>query len=585
MRSPLRSTVLGFVLCLGLVSAGLGSAYNARPKLVVIIVIDQFRGDYLERYRDRWGEGGFRLLLDRGANFTDCNYDYANTRTAPGHATLLTGAYSNGHGIMANEWWDPEKKKMVSSVEDEAVKLVGIAASGPGASPHNLLADTLGDELKLATQGKARVFGVALKDRAAILPAGFAGDGAYWIDQKTGAWITSTYYRSELPKWAKDFNDSKRAEKYLNQDWKDGNGKVLRSTQAAEGKAGSFYELVGATPFANDYEFEFARELVTYEKLGNGPSTDLLIVSLSANDILGHKVGPDSPEMEAMALAMDRQLAGFFDFLGHQMGLANVWIAFSADHGVAPVPAVAARLRLPAASISVDKMRAQVNSALSTRFSHSAEYVKDIDYPLAWVNSDAFAAAKIKEEDAERAVGEGLKQAGMRAYYTRWQLERGDVPNTEAGSKYLHSYSPLGGWYVLGVPVPFTVGIASGTDHASPYSYDTHVPLAFYGLPFQAGTYRTHAEPVDLVATLASLLGINAPSHSIGHVLTEALPPARRLPNGAHGSEREERSMPSVEGLGLKQGAVQTVPRRSLPGSALALAVQNDDRAGVEGSR
>lgn len=555
MRSTLRCSILGVLLYLGLTGTGFGSAYNARPKLVVIIVIDQFRGDYLERYRDQWGEGGFRLLLDHGADFTDCNYDYANTRTAPGHATLLTGAYTNSHGIMANEWWDPAKKRLVTSVEDSSTKLVGISGGGTGASPHNLLADTLGDELKLATQGKARVFGVALKDRAAILPAGFAGDGAYWIDQKTGTWITSTYYRSELPKWAQDFNNSKRVEKYLNLEWKDSNGEVLRTTRPSEGKAGSFFELVGSTPFANDYEFEFARELITYEKLGSGPATDLLVVSLSANDILGHQVGPDSPEMQAMALAMDRQLAGFFEFLGHQLGLANVWIALSADHGVAPLPTVAARMHLPAAGFSPEKMKGQVNSALSARFSHSGEYVKDIDYPLAWVNPEAFATVRMKEDDAERAVGEALKQAGLRAYYTRSQLERGDVPNTEAGLKYLHSYSPLGGWYVLGVPVPYTIGVTSGTDHASPYTYDTHVPLAFYGLPFQAGTYRTHAETVDLAPTLASLLGINAPSHSVGRVLTEALAPPRRVPGSARGGEREERSAPDVERRGFRPAA------------------------------
>ncbi len=552
MRFSLRAIGVGLLWCLSLTGVSFGSAYNARPKLVVIVVIDQFRGDYLERYRDQWGEGGFRLFLERGADFTDCNYDYANTRTAPGHSTLLTGAYSNGHGIMANEWWDPQKRKMVTSVEDDGTKLVGIAGSGPGASPHSLLADTLGDELKLATQGKARVFGIALKDRAAILPAGFAGDGAYWIDQKTGTWVTSTYYRGELPRWVQDFADSKRSDKYLNQEWKDSDGNVLRTTKPADGRAGSFYELVGSTPYANDYEFEFARELITYEKLGNGPATDLLIVSLSANDILGHKVGPDSAEMKAMALAMDRQLAGFFEFLGHQIGLANVWVALSADHGVAPVPQVAAKLHLPAVGLAVDKLRAQVNSTLSARFAHPAEYVKDIDYPLVWVNSDAFAAVKIKEEDAERAVGDALIQAGLRGFYTRSQLERGDAPNTETGLKYLHSYSPLGGWYVLGVPAPFTVGTTSGTDHASPYTYDTHVPLAFYGLPFQPGAYRSHAEPVDLAATLASLLGINAPSHSIGRVLTEMLAPPRRAATSPAGAS--ERNSPSVEGQGPKPG-------------------------------
>ncbi len=281
-----------------------------------------------------------------------------------------------------------------------------------------------------------------------------------------------------------------------------------------------------------------------------------------------------------MALAMDRQLAGFFEFLGHQMGLANVWIALSADHGVAPLPTVAARMHLPAAGFSPDKMKGQVNSALSARFSHSAEYVKDIDYPLAWVNSEAFAAVKMKEEDAERAVGEALKQAGLRAYYTRSQLERGDVPNTEAGLKYLHSYSPLGGWYVLGVPVPYTIGVTSGTDHASPYTYDTHVPLAFYGLPFQAGTYRTHAEPVDLAVTLASLLGINAPSHAIGRVLTEALAPPRRVPGSAHGGEREERSAPDVERRGFRPAAGSAAEAANK-----MVAVKKADRTVAEGPR
>jgi arylsulfatase A-like enzyme len=550
MRTPWRSSVLGLLLCLALSIAGFGSAYNARPKLVVIVVIDQFRGDYLERYRDQWGEGGFRLLLEHGADFTDCNYNYANTRTAPGHATLLTGAYSNGHGILANEWWDAQKKATVAAADDDQTKLVGIPGGAPGASPHNLLADTLGDELKLATQGKSRVFGIALKDRASVLPAGFAADGAYWIDRASGAWITSTYYRNELPKWAQDFNSNKRAEKYLNQEWKDSNGNVFRTTKPVEGKGGNFYDLVGSTPLANDYEFEFARELITYEKLGNGPATDLLIISLSANDILGHKVGPDSPEMQAMALAMDRQLAGFFEFLGHQIGLANIWVALSADHGIAPLPKVAAGLRLPAVNIPGDKIRAQVNSGLSTRLSHPAEYVKEFDYPVAWLNPDAFAAVKVNEQDAERDVGEAMKQAGLRSYYTRSQLERGDAPNTELGLKYLHSYSPLGGWYVLGVPPPFNIGFVGGTDHATPYNYDTHVPLAFYGLPFQAGTYRTHAEPVDLAATLASLLGINAPSHSIGRVLTEMLIPARRGANSPSGGQ--ERNSPTVEGRNFK---------------------------------
>jgi arylsulfatase A-like enzyme len=510
--------------------SGFTSAYNGHPKLVVVIVIDQFRGDYLERYRDQFGDSGFRFLLDHGAYFPNCNYNYANTRTAPGHSTLFTGAYSNGHGIAANEWWDQKKKKMVTSVEDDDTKLVGVAESKTGASPHNLMADTLGDELKLATQGKARVFGVSLKDRAAILPAGFAGDAAYWIEPKSGGWITSTYYRPELPKWVQDFNSSRPA-KYWDREWKDAQGVVLRSTAHRKGKDGSdagFYEVVGSTTYANEYEFEFAKELMVYENVGRGPATDLLVVSLSANDILGHQVGPDSPEMQQMALDLDHELADFFNFLGHQIGLADVWIALSADHGVSSLPDAVKKLHIPAANLGHDKLD-QVNAALVAKFSpgHPTVYVK-MDYPMAWLDQDAFAAVHVHEHDAEVAVGEAMKQAGVRDYYTKSQLAEGEVPATELGRKYLNSYSPEGSWYVMGVPDIYTVGSASGTDHASPYNYDTHVPLAFYGLPFQPGTYRTSTEPVDMVATLASLLGINAPTHAVGRVLTEALTPAHQ---------------------------------------------------------
>jgi arylsulfatase A-like enzyme len=266
--------------------------------------------------------------------------------------------------------------------------------------------------------------------------------------------------------------------------------------------------------------------LVLYEKLGAGPATDLLTISLSANDILGHRIGPDTPQMRGMALELDRQLAEFIAFLGHQVGLANIWMALSADHGIAPLPDFAKTLRLPAANLSDDDLRKQINSLLTKKYAKAADYVLDLDYPLAWLNEEAFAGHK--EADAEADTGEAMKQAAFTGYYTKSQLAHGDTPDTEMGRRYAHSYSPYGAWYVMGIPRPFQVGAASGTDHATPFTYDTHVPLAFYGLAFQPGVYRTHAEPVDLAVTLASLLGINAPTHATGRVLTEALQTPRR---------------------------------------------------------
>ena len=356
----IRAKLAALLALMLAVSAAYGSAYQASPRLVVILVIDQFRGDYLERFHDEFGPAGFRNFTDHGAWFPACYYDYANTRTAPGHATIGTGTYSSGHGILANEWWVPASKQVLSSVDDPATKIVGVEGDGMGASPHNLLADTLGDELRLATQGNSRVYGVALKDRAAILTTGFSANGAYWIDHASGAWVTSTYYMATAPHWLLSFNGQGSAKKYLNLEWKDADGTVLASTAPKEtdsGKPVSYYALVGSTPYANDYEFEFARELIQQEKLGHGTVTDLLVISLSANDILGHQVGPDAPQMRAMILATDRQLADFISFLTQQYGQGQFWVVLTADHGVAPLLAIDKQLSIPAEAPAPSNLR------------------------------------------------------------------------------------------------------------------------------------------------------------------------------------------------------------------------------------
>ncbi|MCU1286347.1 MAG: type phosphodiesterase/nucleotide pyrophosphatase [Acidobacteriales bacterium] len=536
MHKTLRSGIVLSVVVLLLASACFGSAYNGRPKLVVIIVVDQLRGDYLERYRDQLGPNGFRLLMDHGANFTECYYDYAITMTAPGHATLGTGAYSDGHGIGNNEWWDSARKKVVTSVQDDSVRIVGAASDEDGASPHNLLADTLADELKLATGGKARAFGVSLKDRAAILPVGFSANGAFWLEHKSGRFVTSSYYMKQLPEWAEKFDSSNRADKYWDLEWKDGNGKVLRTTKRTneKGKQLNFYDVVGITPFANDYQIEFVRDLITNEKLGLGPSTDLLVVSISSYDILGHKVGPDSPEMLAMTLALDKQLGDFFSFLGRQVGLANTWIALSADHGAAPMPEVAQSMHIPAARFDEKTLAASLNKELATKLGKPGDYVKSVAWPSIYLSGDTFSTANLKEADAEKMVGEAVVRLGIaRDFFTKAQVSTGSVPPTQLGRRYLHSYMPYGGWYVMAVPPLFLSPYPEQTEHYSPYNYNTHVPLLFFGLPFQPGTYRTHTEPVDLATTLASLLGINKPTHAVGRVLTEALAPAQAAPSSA----------------------------------------------------
>jgi len=580
----------------------LASAYDGHPRLVIILVVDQFRADYLDRYRADFKGRGFRLFLDKGAYFEDCYYDYANTKTAPGHATLGTGAYTDGHGISANAWWDLTRNKTrpVSSVEDDRYRIVGAVHAGkePGASPLNLRASTVGDSLRLATQGQAKVFGISLKDRAAILPAGYSANGAYWIEPSSGAFITSSYYMEALPDWVTAFNSGDRA----------------GQAQQEAGSPGTrdFYEVVGSTPAGNAYELDFARALITNEQLGSHPVTDMLTLSLSANDIVGHEFGPDSPQAKQMVDSLDIQLDSFFTWLDKNIpgGLANTWITLSADHGVAPVPAAAQALGMPAATIDTGKFVANLNDAMNAKFSpgEKVEYLlPHQELPYLSLNRPSFEVAGINEQEAEQAIQQAvaaavaalpptppppppqpatplptppplaktMPSAGSRQRsrsrasitatkpvisppapppvrqpaipivvhtYTRQELAAGQLPPSEWGLLLAHSYSPNGGWYVMVIPEAFQMQTLppGGTTHFSPWSYDRHVPLGFFGGPFTPGIYHGRVQPVDLAATLASVLGLTQPSASVGKVLTQAihtLPPVTAPRRGRPASQ------------------------------------------------
>ncbi len=535
MPACLRRLLAALLLISLIPTVALASAYDGRPRLVVIIVLDGQRADTLQRQRDTFADNGFRLFLDRGAYFADCRYDHALTWTSAGHATLLTGAQPAAHGLGANWWWDPSRRREVESVEDDTTHLLGLPEGQrvKGASPRNLLASTLGDELKLATGGKSRVFAVSLKPTAAAISGGHAADAAFWIERPSGSFVTSSYYMAALPGWVEAFNESGRKEKLWNQEWKDENSTVLRTTQR-EGRADketSFYYIVGSTPFANQYTLDFARELVVQERLGAGPATDLLVVSLSANDILLHKMGPESLEAGAMVRATDRQLAEFFGFLGRHLGLANVWLALASDHGFEYSPKYAARFRVEGAAMAQrERVRAQINQALAESLpAGKQEYVVALRDKVAFLSPEAFAAAGVRDgAAAERQVGEVMRKLPtFRGYYTRAQLASGNLPRDEIARLYANSFFPYGGWYVVGVPAPFQAAEADiAVQHGTPYAYNTHVPLALYGLPFQPGTYRTRSQPADLAMTLSVLLGITPPSHASGRVLKEALAPS-----------------------------------------------------------
>ncbi len=534
------------ILCLALLVPALAraQAFIGKPKLIVIVVIDQFRADYLNRHAADFKGRGFNLFMKEGAWFTDCYYDYANTKTAPGHSTIGTGAYTDGHGIESNEWWDAARgyDHQVTSVEDERYQLVDLppassSARQPGASPLNLRATTLGDELRLATQGRARVYGVSLKDRASILPTGQAANGAFWIDQSSGQFTTSTYYMQHLPAWATAFNHS---------------GRIAQAEQEAGAPgAKNFYNQVGKTPAANRYELDFAKDLITSEHLGQSGVTDLLVVSLSANDIQGHQFGPDSDSENKMILSLDQDLGSFFSWLDQSIGLNNVWLALTADHGIAPIPGEAAKLGIQAATVNMKKVYAALNAELNQRHSpgqNLSYLLPGPDLPYIVLDKRTYAKLNISEAAAEDELAALLPDAvaaqapkpdetlpadhrlpvtpHLHNVYTRLQLVNGPLPPSDWGRILAHSVVDHGNWYVMAILDPYQMAGASafaGTNHFTPWSYDRHVPLAFYGQPFIPGEYHGRVAPVDLAVTLASLAGINLPSAAVGHVLTQAI--------------------------------------------------------------
>ncbi|HEY4354991.1 MAG TPA: alkaline phosphatase family protein [Acidobacteriaceae bacterium] len=533
------------VLMLGscFTSRALGDAYDAKPKLVIILVFDQFRGDFLDRYRSQFkAKNGWNLFLKQGAHFTDCYYDYANLVTAAGHASIGTGAYTDGHGIPLNEWYEPGpdgKMRQVSSVADDRYKLVGAPAGTAdltGASPYRERATTLGDELVVATGGRARVYGVSMKDRAAIMTSGHASNGAFWIDHDSGQWESSTYWMKDLPQWAKDFNASGRVQE------------ARRETGIAQG---SFYEKVGRSAASVRYQLDFAQALIAAEKLGNNPAgaTDLLTLSISSTDINGHAVGPDDPSQEALIVQSDQWLDAFFTFLDKTVGLKNVVIAMTGDHGVSISQNAGDAMHMPVLNFQAASFTKPLEERLEKKYplKKKGPYILQMDSPYLILNPQAFESAGVSEREAEETAREMLEQIFAELAHTDFgtvngrfrespilahvatmtQMRDGNLPDTQYSRLLAHSYSPYIGWglHINFGPYQFPYHGANSATHFTANSYDRHVPLEFYGAAFVPGTYHGMVAPVDIAATFASLLRINRPSAAVGRVLTEAMRP------------------------------------------------------------
>ncbi len=512
------------VLLLATVTALL--AAPPKPKLVVAIVIDQFRYDYLLRFRKDY-TSGFVRLMERGANYTDAHYLHATTVTAVGHSTFLSGATPSISGIIANEWYDRKTKETVTSVSDPETTLVSSIPGRPGSSPRRMLVSTVGDELKM--QGNhSRVIGISIKDRGAILPAGHMADAAYWYDDDTNEFVTSTYYRNALPEWAKEFNSEERYKKFIGASWFPFDAKGQSGTPFCTMVAGGnvrFCGAIEATPWGNELIEEFAERAITGENLGHHQSPDILAVSFSSNDYVGHAVGPDAPEVRDISIRTDRLLGKLFDYIDAHVGAGNTLIVLTADHGVAPVPEVNEARKMPGGRLNEALFHQKINDALTKRFG-PGNWLMPGAVSNAYLNLALAAKYKANPAEVERVAADVVRsQEHIARVYTRHQIETGQVQQDSISRAVMLSFfAPRSGdLYVI--PEPYYMFDASGTTHGLPYNYDTHVPLLVLGSGIKPATYSRPVAINDVAPTLSAILGVTEPSGSVGRILSELMTP------------------------------------------------------------
>jgi predicted AlkP superfamily pyrophosphatase or phosphodiesterase len=564
-RAPQRRLALAVGVCLcvpQLAGAQLfGNRAAETPRLIVQITVDQLRGDLPMRYRGRLPEGGFRYLLEQGTHYANAHHRHANTETAVGHATLVTGADPSRHGIVGNDWIDPKTGAFVYNTEDDRHQRIGQEPKPhSGVSPRNLLSSTIGDELVLSNAGKSRVFSVSGKDRGAILPGGHAGK-AFWYSKRSGEFVTSTYYYHAYPEWVAAWNAAKPADRYRGNAWdllkprdsyiaKDLDDRPYEASfqdlgrtfphEYGDGKY--FYLIAGITPAIDELTLDFVKELIVREKLGGGEATDFLAVSFSATDYVGHLFGPSSLESEDNLLRLDRVLASLFAFLDETVGLEHTLIALSADHGGPEAPEYARSIGIEAGRFALDHFKKpnELTAALNERFGRD-DFILSHSHPYLYLDYDAIRDANQDPAQVERFIAaEATKIPGIRYAISRSELLEGrfvDAPIQRQIRRSFHAdrsgavhLVPDQYWFLHSTDEAEKMGVASlAAIHGSPWSYDTYVPIFFAGHEVQAQTIARRVATTDVAPTIAAYLGIKPPSGSIGKPLAEVLvPPAGR---------------------------------------------------------
>ncbi|MBM3796495.1 MAG: alkaline phosphatase family protein [Acidobacteria bacterium] len=493
-----------------------------KPKLVLAIVVDQFRLDYFYRFGTQYNSG-LQRLARQGAFFTNAHYEHFPTVTAIGHSTFLSGATPSLSGIVGNEWYDRATRKQVTSVSDPATKLLGGPADAAGSSPHRLLVSTVADELKMARPG-AKSIGISIKDRSAILPIGRTGNGAFWFDNKTGNFVSSTFYFPELPAWVRSFNEARAADRYLGRDWTSfEDPKTAPFEKMPEARDEKYWAEMQRTPFGNEILEELAERAIEAEGLGADDVTDVLSVSFSSNDYVGHEFGPDDPRVRDISIRTDRTIGRLFAYLDKKVGMANVLVAFTADHGVAPLPEKMIERKMSGGRIPEESVLGKVREYLTETYG-PGEWIAGKSGPSAYLNhplilSKGLSIPKIREEAAALLRG----QPHMFRIYTHDQLSFGQTSDDAVDRRVRNGFHAARGSDVFIVPEPYFLFEKTGTSHGTPFNYDTHVPVIMMGPGIRPGKYHRRAAVNDIAPTLATLLEVETPTGAMGRVLDEAL--------------------------------------------------------------
>ena len=520
-----------------------------RPKLVVGIVVDQMRQEYLYRFYDKFGNGGFRRLMNEGYMLRNAHYNYVPTVTGPGHASVYTGSTPAIHGIIGNEFYDKKAKKFVNCVEDSVQKAVGSPSLEGDVSPMRLLASTVTDELKLFTQKRSKVIGISFKDRGAVLPAGHMADAAYWYDGKSGQFISSTYYFTAMPEWVTKFNEQKLPEKYLSQDWNtlypidkytesgpddtpyerkfSGQAKSTFPYAVPKMRTPGSFEFLGNTPFADDFLTEFAKATIVNEKLGKHSDTDFLCISYSTPDAVGHRTGPNSVEIEDMYLRLDKNLEDLLARLDKEVGVNKYTVFLTADHAVADVPQYMKDSKMPAGYFSEGNLKTKLVSYLNAAFP-GKNYIENISNGQIFLNHQLFEqdprTGAIELMIVTEMIGKVLMTFdGVAGYYTADMIR--DASYTDGGIKGFvtrgYNFKRSGDIVISLEPGWFDAVSIQGTTHGSPYSYDTNVPALFFGFGIKKGSSVRYHPITDIAPTISALLRIKYPSGCTGQPVAE----------------------------------------------------------------